>query len=244
MMLAPFDDLIGRVRACIVGDEGSFPCSTDAFEYRVGDHASKGVILKGDTAVELGGASGCSCAMTLVTSDARLVRDGRVTVAGKDVSDMPEDTAVPFAQVILVAGEKLDSEDYQRIEECQYVKDYIEGYLVRGSRGQIMGRVSRDLRSRGFGFAGLASALSCMVRSRVPHAQAVEVLFVAAAREGVDAVAAHSDAWRAASFGLRKARWLEKGIDIDCPYQGHCGSCPDRSLCGEIRKIANLRKEG
>ncbi len=220
----------------------------DELPIPVGPHVGRGIVLRANTAVELGGTTNDSCALVLATSDTSLVRDGYVSLFGPDIAQLRSsdsaETAVhtPFAQIIFVAGENLAPDDFSALEQCQRAKDYIDGYLVRSFTGQVHSRVSRQLADRGFTFAMLASALSHIVKQACPAAQRVEVAF-ATEPDRVQRCIPVRDAWIASSHDLRKARWLEKGIDIDCPAGGHCGSCADKATCDRVRAIARMRKE-
>ena len=240
--LAAFDELIAQVRAALPADARSFAAAELAeVPVAVGEHAGRGVVLKSRCAVELGGACG-STAMVLSTGDAGLVHDGRVTVAGPDVSELPVGSEVPFAQVVLVAGSEVTGPCHQVFEDCQTVKDWIENYFVRCAPGDILTRVGTAAHGAGFGFAHLGRALIELVRHVSPLAEAVEVFFVTSSREDVERLAALERTGREISHDLRHEAWMEKGVDIDCARGGHCGKCSDRDVCTQVRKIERMRK--
>ena len=209
---------------------------------RVGPRANKRVVLRRDAAVELGGASAASCACVLSTGDASLVRDGRIGLWGPDMGALSSEKAVPFAQIVLVAGRGMGARDALDASSCQQVKDYVEGYLVRSMPGQVWGRVSRELLSKGFGFAALGAALQGLVRETVPRAERVETLFVTSP-EGLGGFEPIVREALRVSHEVRKGVWLGRGIDIDCPYGGHCGTCGLKETCDEIRKMKRIRGE-
>ena len=262
--LQGFDGLIGQLRE-IVGSLGAGAGVPSAdvprelampdaatLPFAHGPHAGRGIVLKSRAAVELGGAQG-SCLLVLSTSDTSLVHDGRVTLAGPDISEMTtasEATTVteaPFAQVILVAGAQMTGDCHGVSEDCANVKDYIDGYFLRTGAGEITARVSNDLAAAGFSLAHLGGALRELVLAEVERAEAVEVVFVTSSREDVSEVAVLRAEAAEVSHDLRKAAWAEKGVDIDCPSGGHCGACADKEVCDRIRDIERLRdavKEG
>jgi len=240
--LAAFDGLIGQVRAALPAGAREQACaSLDSLPVAVGEHAGRGVVLKSRCAAELGGACG-STAMVLSTASAGLVHDGRVTVAGPDICELPAGSEVPFAQVILVAGGELTGPCHQVLEECQAVKDWVEGYFVRCAPGDILTRVSTASHAAGFGFAHLGAALVELVKQTSPLVEAVEVVFVTSSREDVERLGAIERASREISHDLRHEAWMEKGVDIDCARGGHCGKCSDRDVCTQVRKIERMRK--
>ena len=243
-----FDRLIGQVRQTIDGI-GSVKNvrviqapSANSLPFAIGEHANHGIVLKSRCAVELGGTLEGSCALTLSTSDVKLIHDGCVTIVGPDIPELTQDCVHPFAQVILVAGAGLTGEDHQGIEDCQDAKDWIDGYLVRGGAGELWTRISRDLFARGLSFAQLGSALGALIKERQAKASHVEIVFVTSSKADVEQLCALRNAWKDASHGLRHDTWMGKGLDIDCPSGGHCGSCGDKQICDQVRKIQRMRR--
>lgn len=243
-----FDRLIGQVRQTVGGIDTVENArvlqapSVDSLPFAIGEHANHGIVLKSRCAVELGGTLEGSCALTLSTSDVKLVRDGCVTIVGPDIPELAQDCVHPFAQVILVAGANLTGEDHQGIEDCQDAKDWIDGYLVRGGAGELWTRISRDLYARGLSFAQLGSALGALIKTRQPKVNRVEIVFVTSSKTDVDQLCELRNTWKNTSHGLRHDTWMGKGLDIDCPSGGHCGSCGDKEVCDQVRKIQRMRR--
>jgi len=241
-MLKMMDDLIVAIRErCRAAD--SVLAMPDEIPFACGEGVGRAVVLRKDTAVELGGVSEVSCAFTLATSDTNLVRDATVNLRGRDIPDISAGSEIPFAQVILVAGRSLDADDLEVLGECQYAKGYIDGYLVRSTPGHVWSRVSVNLKAKGFDLASLGSAMRRMILARVPHAESVEVIYITSAKEEVLALDPIRVEWQNRAHDLRKELWIERGIDIDCPYGGgHCGRCDKKETCDEVRKMTTSRK--
>ena len=72
-----------------------------------------GIILRGDTFVELGNPEPGSCAFLLWTDNPSLVRDGKITLIGPDIQESPG-ASLPFAQVLMVGGTGLGREEHER----------------------------------------------------------------------------------------------------------------------------------
>lgn len=239
-----FDDLLGRVRAALPpsgGHVAEIPPTSQA-PVAIGEHAGRGVILKSRTAVELGGGPDQSCVLALTTADVSLVRDGRVTVYGPDVSQAPAGSVLPFAQLVLVAGEGLAGPCHQGIEDCLGVKDFVEGLFLRNAPGEAMIRVGTKAYEAGFLLGHLASAQRELIMAQNPKVESVEVVFVTSSAEDVAALAAFREEWKRVSHDLRRDAWKQRGVDIDCPTGGHCGSCKDKDVCTQVRTIQKLRK--
>jgi CO dehydrogenase/acetyl-CoA synthase beta subunit len=210
--------------------------------FRVGPGAGTGLVLKSDTFVELGSPTAGSCAFALYTGDSSLVRDGRIRLVGPDIQESASGT-LSFGQVILAAGRELDERDYRPLAESQYVGDRIEGFMVKSTPGRIWCRVSNDIARRGFDFGVLGKALIGIVKDQVPGAEAVDVLFVTSGREDVLRLGEIEARVGEVAREIKRRVWKEKGIDIDdCPLGGHCGSCKDKEVCDEVRKMTQGRK--
>ncbi len=69
----------------------------------VGPKASSGIILRGDTFVELGNPDIGSSAFVLWTDKTTLIRDGSITLIGPDIPESAG-ASLPFGQVLMVGG--------------------------------------------------------------------------------------------------------------------------------------------
>lgn len=244
MTLHEFDAIFPEVRELIQNNFRELYFREKDQSFTFGAHANKRVILKKDTAVELGGSTEGSCAFTLATSSNDHIEDGRVWLSGEDISNMPSDKVIPYGQIIFVSGSEISAEHIQAINDCQLVKDYIQGCLVRGVQGETWIRISRELFNDGFCFTSLAYAIRQLIRERVPQVEKVELVFMSASKQQLEQFYPLRDQWKEIWHSLKKSLWLEKGIDIDCPYGGgHCGKCDMKSTCDEVRKIQTIRKE-
>jgi hypothetical protein len=237
-----FDELIGRARhAMPEGSVASIAPAPGLLPFPFGPHAGRGVILARDTAVELGDPSLGSCSMTMSTSDETLVVDGRVTVAGPDPCEMPRGTAAPLAQVVIVAGPTLVGESHQAIEDAQTITDWVAGYMTRCMPGQVFARVSDELHDAGLTLAQLGRALIELAKSADERVTAAEALLVTSSPADVARMRELLPAWGDASHGLRRDAWMGRGLDIDCPSEGHCGACSDKAVCDQVRRIRGMR---
>ena len=247
--LCGFDELINQLRLCIddlgAADGSARTCrmtAADVLPFAVGPHAGKGIVLKSRAALELGGAQGSSWFM-LTTADESLVHDGQVTLLGCDFPEMQRGSEYPFAQVLLVAGPQMTGDCHQIVEECATVKDWIDGYFLRTTPGELTARISNELFDAGICAAHLGAALSKLIKSEVGHATAVECLFVTSSRQDVAKVASLRGEAARVSHDLRKESWAQRGIDIDCKSGGHCGQCSDKGICDRVRAIEHMRKK-
>jgi CO dehydrogenase/acetyl-CoA synthase beta subunit len=206
----------------------------------VGPNANPGIVLRGDTFVELGNPQAGSCAALLWTGRPSLIRDGRITVLGPDIPESAE-ASLPFGQILMVGGECLAHEDHEKLQQAQHVADQIEGYMVRSASQNLWSRVSRDAAAKGFDFETLGRALMNLVKSGAPAASAVEVLFVTTSKADVGRLDEVVSGVREIGREILKENWKARGYDLDCDFD--CASCKDQAVCDEIRDLIVARRK-
>jgi len=207
---------------------------------RIGPQANTGIILRGDTFIELGNPTAGSCAALLWTKDLSLINDGKVTLIGPDIQESPE-ASLPFGQILIVGGADFEAEDHEELIAGQYIADQIEGYMVKSSSRNMWSRVSRDVAAKGFSFETLGSALMAIFKSQMLKVQAMEVLFVTSSKEDVLRLDEISAQIQKIGGEVVKENWKIKGYDIDCSMD--CSSCNDKPVCDDIRDVLADQKE-
>jgi CO dehydrogenase/acetyl-CoA synthase beta subunit len=250
--MAVFDSYIEKVASYAqeIRSQGSpvreFDCSGPPEKLRhglpmaVGPNANPGIILRGDTFLELGNPEAGSCSILLWTDDPSRVRDGRITLLGPDIPESA-DASLPFGQVLVVAGEGLTPEDHEKLQQAQHVSDQIEGYMVRSSSANLWSRVSKDVAAKGLDFESLGRALMSLVKSGASGVSAVELLFVTTSKQDVKHLDAVASQVKTLGSEMVKETWKAKGYDLDCDLD--CSSCSDRPVCDEIRDVIVAKSE-
>lgn len=218
--------------------------STDAaseLPFKVGPGAGSGLVMKSDTFLELGSPTAGSCAFALYTKEPSLIQDGRIRLIGPDVH-ATSSRVLPFGQVIMAGGEALTGEDYQQLIQGQYTGDRIEGYMVKSRPGHIWTRISNEVAQKGFNFRRLGMALMEIIKSEIPNVDVFEVLFVTSGKADLQRLNEIGVAVGEIAQELKKKHWEAKGVDItDCAFGGECGSCPDKSVCDEVKKAIHKK---
>lgn len=210
---------------------------------RVGPRASSGVILRGDTFVELGSPDAGSCAFLLWTDNPSLIRDGRITLIGPDIQETPG-ASLPFGQVLMVAGTELGEQEHSALEQSQYISDQVEGYMIKSTSERMWGRVGKDAAGKGFDFCTLGKALMTIFKSDVPKVQAMEVLFVTSSKEDVQRLDEIAQQVRKIDRDIVRETWLARGYDVlECTLGWDCNSCADKAVCDEIKEVITVRKK-
>jgi len=228
-----------RVFDCSGDKEGLL----DGLPVRVGPGAGSGIVLRGDTFAELGSPEVGSCAFPLWTNNTSLVKDCSITLIGPDIIES-QGASLPFGQIIIAEGEKLSDKQHSALDEGQYISDQIEGYMVKSTPGRMWTRVSNKAAENGFGFEALGKALMGIYRSRVPEVERMEVVFVTSSKEDVKQLEEIAAQVRKIGKDIVRENWLARGYDIlECTFGWDCGSCPDKSVCDDIKELVKVRKK-
>lgn len=201
---------------------------------RLGPGANPGIVLRGDTYLELGNPQAGSCAALLWTNRPSLIEDGRITLVGPDIQESAE-ASLPFGQVLMLAGEGLRPEDHEKLQQTQHVSDQIEGYMVRSTSQSLWSRVSKHGAAKGLDFETLGRALLALVKTEAPAVSAVEILFVTSSKEDVKRLDSLVAGVKELGGNLLKETWKARGYDLDCDFD--CASCHDQSVCDDIRDV-------
>ncbi len=210
---------------------------------QVGPGASSGIILRGDTFVELGNPDAGSCAFLLWTDNPSLIRDGKITLIGPDIQETPG-ASLPFGQVLMVGGKDLGKEEHSALEGSQYISDQVEGYMIKSTPERMWSRVGKDAAAKGFDFHTLGKALMTIFKSDVPKVQAMEVIFVTSSKEDVQRLDDIAQQVRKIDKDIVRETWLARGYDVlECTLGWDCDSCADKPVCDEIREVITVRKK-
>ncbi len=100
--------------------------------------------------LEFGGASGLM-AEWLTTAGIEDIEDGRIEIFGSDINKLGENTALPLAIIVEVAGKNMQS-DYEPVLEKQIhrILNRIQGVMHTGQRDMGCLRISKSAVDKGF----------------------------------------------------------------------------------------------
>lgn len=211
---------------------------TEGFPFRVGPEANRGIILRGDTSVELGNPEMGACAFTLFTDDCSRVRGGRITLIGPDISES-DGKSLPFGQVLIVGGSGIENKDYEMLRYTGFVGDQIEGYMMRSLTRSVWSRVSREAASKGFSFRHLGQALMAIYTSDNSKIEVMEAIFVTSDRNDLKPLDDMGAQVQKITREIVKENRKVRGYDIECGSD--CSSCDDRKVCDDIRDVVKSR---
>lgn len=205
------------------------------------------LILKEDSAIELGGPRSTGTSFVMWTEDPGLVSDGRIALLGSDIPQLCGlgFTYVPFGQVLLVAGASLGGHSQLALERQSHLTASLPGYSVRGTGNRIWSRVSREACVAGFSFRLLGTHILRRTRQKVEGVSAAEIIFVTSSYEDVIDLEKIGVQVRKISHDLRRQRLKEVAVGVyECETAISCDACPDNVVCTEIRQILVIRKKG
>lgn len=210
---------------------------------RIGPNAGSGLVLRSDTFIELGNPEAGSCAFLLWTDNPTLLKDGTITLIGPDIPESVG-SSLPFGQVLMVAGTELTQGDHPILERSMYIGDQIEGYMIRSVPQLIWSRVSKEAGQKGFCFEVLGRALMAIFKSNISKVQAMEILFVTSSKEDLQPLNKVASQIHKISKDIIRENWKAKGVDlVECTLGGDCRSCPDKSVCDDIKQIIGVHKK-
>ncbi|OGO01269.1 MAG: hypothetical protein A2Y72_03850 [Chloroflexi bacterium RBG_13_53_26] len=234
-------DLVSKGRDVRVwfADSPSVPILTSG-------QAAASLILKENTAIELGGPRTVGTSFAMCIEDPDQLCDGRIALIGPDVPDLCKASGgcVPFGQVILAAGPRMTIDIQPRLEREQHNAMRIPGYMVRGAGDRIWARISREACDSGFSFRGLGGAVISRIRVGVAETTAVEIMFVTSNPEDVAGLENIGSQVRKLSHDLRRQRLRQVAEGVyECETAISCDVCPDSPVCAEIRQVLVIRKK-
>jgi len=122
-------------------------------------------VRRPDTYVEAGGAAKTTAFELLRTREEDEVEDGRITLIGKDVDQMPEGSRTPLAIIVDVYGKKMQ-DDFESVLERrihQYV-NFAEGAWHTGQRNTLWVRLSKSSVRAGLRFKHFGDILVTKIK--------------------------------------------------------------------------------
>ncbi len=210
-------------------------------EYRSADHAAwppgkKGsIVMKCDTALELGAPGLESVSFLTWTNDRSLVRDGIVSVAGPDLGEAAGGT-LPFGKVVLLGVTGFDEANcYERHREIERMRHGLglDGYMMRAASQYLRewSRVSLFAVGKGLGLANLGAAVMKLYRSNL-YITSVELLFVTSTSARVSMLR---------RIGERAAKLISAMNRMSEEMSFDCNGCDYAGVCGEVDGLRALR---
>ena len=136
-------------------------------------------IRKGDMYVELAGPKQPGFELVMALPEDQ-VEDMKVTLVGKDLDELEEGKAYPFAMIYYVAGEKIDNDLEPIIERRNHdFQNYIEGVMHLNQRYDIWIRVGKNAVEKGLkSLITIAKAVMLLFKNEMPFIEKIEAVYI------------------------------------------------------------------
>ena len=190
------------------------------------------IVFNEDTWLEFGNPGMFSLAAALVTDNLDLVIDRSITLIGPDIPEASGSLA--FAQVLLIASNELQDEDYRKINSFQYELE-LKGYMIKAvpSSLTIWSRVSKESAREGFSFEILGKAIIDSYKSKFNN-PSVEIIFVTSSKEDVEEL---KDLNQKVTRIIGAMNKMIEEMSFDC------STCEYLDVCGDVRQLGALREK-
>ncbi len=194
------------------------------------------IVLKNDTAVELGNPRDESASFLVWTGNPDLVRDGMVTRIGPDVSGKTG-MSFPLGKAVILHVDGFTEDNcYDRHREIDLARYDVnlKGYMMRAVSQYMRewSRISTQAIADGFSLDVLAAALMERYR-RLEYVRGVELLIVTSSPEDVRSLQ---------RVGERAVRLIGAMNKMAKELSFDCGTCDFTDVCGEVSELRSMRE--
>jgi len=232
-----FEEIIGELRSF----QEEVQHSSTFREYRadpdsVWPRANRGsIVMKSDTAVELGSPKDESVSFLVWTEDAWLVKDGVISLIGPEVAESMQHN-LPFGKVVILGVNGFNEENcYERHREIELLRFDVnlEGYMMRAASQYMRewSRISTNALEKGFSLKTMGSGLIEMYRS-LDYVRAAEILFITSSSEEVR---------KLKDIGERSNKIIGAMNKMAVELSLDCSTCEYNEVCAEVSGLRSLR---
>lgn len=200
------------------------------------DEGKAMMILRPDMAYELGGSGLPALGNTLVTTNENLVPHDGITLIGKDLPEIKEDSPYARLAIVRVREDEVGSGDrlYNTIRAIASFRYRIfpSGFMLRASSSleRESVRVSAEKLRKGLNFASVGSV---MLKALHKYRGVEEVRIIFITDPGVD--------YQALQRELKKTREITAAIDhMLKDVDMDCGSCGLQEICDEVEDLRKM----
>jgi len=195
------------------------------------------IVFKEDTAIELGSPSDASVSFLVWTTQAGLVRDGRIALAGPDLHETRA-AHLPFGKAVILSVSGMDeTEAARKHSELELLRFdlNLKGYMIRAvsQYGREWSRVSKEAVASGFSLRRLGASLMALYRL-VPYVQGVELLFLTHSSEAVQ----HLGKMGSKAYDrIQAMNRMGEEMSFDCD------ACDFVTVCNEVDGLRSLHRQ-
>lgn len=195
-----------------------------------------GIIYEGerirgrDMQVELGGPREDYKFELVKAKEMDEIEDGKISIIGKDIFELPEGTNTPFGMIIYVGGKEIETDLEGVIERRlhEYV-NFIEGFMHLNQRYDIQMRLSKKSFQKGFNsFRMFGEVLFRLYKSEMPFIEKMEIIFITDPEKVEDLYQTSMDIYEARDARARGMSDDEVDVFYGCSL---CQSFAPTHLC-------------
>lgn len=198
--------------------------------------SDRSMILRSDMAYELGGEGLPAIGSTIITANQELVSSDKITLVGKDLSEIRKD--IPYGRIALV---RVDEETlgegqtlYQTIRALEYTRYhfYPEGFMMRVSafKQKESVRIGKAALAKGLDFTKAGNRMISAFHKN-SSVKAVHIYYVT--RENFD--------YKLLEAYAREAESITQTIDHILKISiMDCGACSLQKVCDEVEGLREL----
>lgn len=192
------------------------------------------LILKSDSAFELGGSYKSAVNYQCVTTSDDFIPQDEILLYGKDLSEIKEDTS--FARLVFLNISNLVNEEiaYKTIKDLEFVKynTNLKGYMMRAStmdrREQV--RLAKSAIANGISFENIGNMFINKYKEN-PSVKAVKIIFITADLPIFKQLVSNAEKVDDITFTLNHAL-SEMNLD--------CNNCNLKEICDEVEGMREL----
>lgn len=200
------------------------------------------IILKEETALELGGVNKKSFSLVFPINEIDLVIDGQITLIGKEM-DQISDKSIDFGLFILIGSNKITEKDFDALRHFNFISNSIDGFMIRTIPRRFWCRISKNIINN-FSFEFLGNAIMHLYKQKFKDSvNSIEIIFINSYPDIIDEFMDVSQDIR----NYLDLKWKDK-IEkwkkrIDCDYEWECDACPYYDTCEEIKEVLEERNK-
>jgi CO dehydrogenase/acetyl-CoA synthase beta subunit len=230
-----FDDIIKEIKIQIEDQGKKNNKAIFNFEESLSwPHCNSGnIVLKSDTAVEIGSPEDESVSYLLWTGDEKLIKNNTITLIGNDLKNSE---SLPFGKIVLLQVEGFDTDNcYDRHKELELMRHELnlKGYMMRAASQYMRewSRISKEAIKNGFSFFTLGNELVKLYKSRA-YVKAVEIIFITSSSADVVQIRHAGEKAEKLISAMNK---MNEELSLDCD------ACDYVDICSDVSELRTMR---
>jgi CO dehydrogenase/acetyl-CoA synthase beta subunit len=216
-----------------------FPGTFQATDLIKGGNPGGVIIGAGDTIIELGHPVTASVCLGMITEREDLVADGRATVVGKELQELPEGR-YSFALIVLTevteANESCRHALARKMSSC----DSMAGCMARVLSDRIWVRLSKEALNRGISLGTIGWHLISELKKEKDRFNKVEVIYVVSEKDHVNRLRPIADKLAEIKTARYKTKYIKRE---DCNSILDCEECPEFLTCQVFKDAVVIARE-